>query len=121
MTKTRTAPERELFGIIGTYPDVSRLQSEWNAYFTKNDIDAFMNKYPTTPSTIPERLSEMFHFDRRAYVVGPVLAKHIAPHLDNVDCPEDAINFVVNIGGVFHGRCIDDPFKIEEVLATITL
>ncbi|MDA1208483.1 MAG: hypothetical protein O2904_00430 [bacterium] len=119
MTKTRTSPDRELYGILGTFPDVSRLQSHWNTYFDKCNIDAFINKYPTTVSTIPERLSEMFHFDRRMYFIGPSLRLCICQYLDGIDCPEEHINCVVNIGGVFYGRCVDDPFNIEEVLATI--
>jgi shikimate 5-dehydrogenase len=117
MTKTRISPDRELYGILGSHPDVSRLQSTWNAYFAKNAMDAFMDKYPTTVTTMHERLSEMFHFDRRAYIVGPTLQEAIIPFLDT--CSEARVNCVVNTRGVFRGYLIDDPFEIEDVLATI--
>jgi hypothetical protein len=70
-------------------------------------MDATMNIYPTTKRNLPERLSEMFHFDRRLYVVGENLSKVIIPLLDEVE--EEArrrgVNVVENRGGVLRGRC----------------
>src|SRR3989339_871006 len=85
MTKPRTSTHRELYGLIGSIPDVSNVLKVWNAYFREEGIDAVMNLYPTTVKNLPERLSEMFHFDRRAYIVGNNLSKAIIPLLDQVE------------------------------------
>ena len=103
MTRPRLSTTRELYGILGKIPDAGKLQSEWNVYFEKKGMDAFMDKYPTTVETLPERLSEMFHFDRRAYLVGPELQEAIIPLLDNVDDSakkKGNVNLVVNKNGV---------------------
>ncbi len=85
MTKPRTSIHRELYGLIGSIPDVSNVQKVWNEYFRVEGIDATMNLYPTTEKNLPERLSEMFHFDRRAYIVGKDLSQAIIPLLDQVE------------------------------------
>ncbi|MBU0766206.1 hypothetical protein KKF55_00235 [Patescibacteria group bacterium] len=107
MTRPRLSTTRELYGIIGKIPDSGKLQSEWNKFFEKEGIDAFMDKYPTTVETLPERLSEMFHFDRRAYIVGDKLQEAIIPLLDQIDelaIEKGRVNLVLNIGGVLTGR-----------------
>ncbi len=85
VTSPRTNPDRELFGIIGSASDAKGEQAWWNAMFTGHDIDAFMDYYPTKAGNLPERLSEMFHFDRRGYIVGKSLQEAIIPLLDRLD------------------------------------
>lgn len=105
MTKPRTSPNRELYGIIGHVPDASKILKEWNAHFREQEMDASMDVYPTTENNLPERLSEMFHFDRRGYIVGKDLQKKIIPLLDHAE-PEArrrGVTFVVNKGGVLFG------------------
>ena len=70
MTQSNKSTDREIYGIIGKFPNASKIQKEWNEYFKEKGIDAFMAKYPTEIDELPERLSEMFHFDRRMYLVG---------------------------------------------------
>ncbi|MFH1670551.1 MAG: hypothetical protein ABIA92_03100 [Patescibacteria group bacterium] len=106
MTRPRISPERELYGIMGKVPNAGKLQSQWNAFFKKEGMDAFMDKYPTTVEQLPERLSEMFHFDRRAYIVGPELQEEIMPLLDEIDelsREKGRANLVLNKDGVIIG------------------
>jgi shikimate 5-dehydrogenase len=106
MTKPRTNPTRELLGIIGTIEDVSEEKRWWNARFKEEGIDAFMDNYPTKEQELPERLSEMFHFDRRGYIVGKALSKAIISLLDHLDASaagEGRVDVVVNTGGIMTG------------------
>ena len=108
---------RELYGIIGTLSNASQIRAKWNAYFEEKGIDAFIDKYPTTQETLPERLSEMFHFDRRAYIVGDSLQEEIVELLDEA---EPKMNFVINDRGVMSGIWIESDFEdAETVLARI--
>jgi len=106
MTKPRKNTGRELYGIIGAVPHASKLLKEWNAFFAEEGMDATMNVYPTTRANLPERLSEMFHFDRRAYIVGKDLSKAIIPLLDRVE-PEArrrGVAWVENLEGILIGK-----------------
>ncbi|MDO8468348.1 MAG: hypothetical protein Q7S29_01155, partial [Candidatus Peribacter sp.] len=115
MTKPRTSPNRELYGLIGSVPDASKILKEWNAHFREQGMDASMDVYPTTEKNLPERLSEMFHFDRRGYIVGKDLAKTIIPLLDSVEpaarrrpssakaSEGEGVAFVWNEGGILKG------------------
>ncbi|MDD5041663.1 MAG: hypothetical protein PHX87_04640 [Candidatus Peribacteraceae bacterium] len=105
MTKPRKSIHRELFGIIGHVPDASAILREWNAAFRKMGMDASMDVYPTTAENLPERLSEMFHFDRRGYVVGENLSKKIIPLLDRITSAarRRGVTFVWNEKGVLKG------------------
>jgi len=99
------SPHRELYGIIGHVPGASAILKEWNAAFREKGVDASMDLYPTTAQNLPERLSEMFHFDRRGYLVGEDLAEAIIPLLDRVE-PQArgrGVKFVWNDGGVLVG------------------
>ena len=104
MTRPRTSTTRELFGIIGTISDVSSELSHWNNLFEKEGIDAFMDRYKTKESEIPERLSEMFHFDRRGYIVGDDLQEVIIPYLDEVEEGVSKIDTINNKGGILYGH-----------------
>tara|TARA_Y100000310_G_scaffold286539_1_gene310831 strand:+ start:74 stop:454 length:381 start_codon:yes stop_codon:yes gene_type:complete len=111
MTKPRVSTTRELFGIIGAHPQASALQREWNAYFTQEGLDAFLDRYPTKEEQLPERLSEMFHFDRRAYIVGNRLQEAIIPLLDHVEksaADDGRVTVVLNRGGEFWGYYTDN-------------
>ncbi|PIR53411.1 hypothetical protein COU76_01180 [Candidatus Peregrinibacteria bacterium CG10_big_fil_rev_8_21_14_0_10_49_10] len=119
MNKPRVSPSRELFGILGSYPHASALQKEWNAFFTKQGMDAFCDRYPTKEDHLPERLSEMFHFDRRAYIIGPKLQHPILPLLDVLDASaKQKVNMVLNRGGVLTGFLLEDvkPECVDTIL-----
>ncbi|HBH20083.1 MAG TPA: hypothetical protein DDX11_03885 [Candidatus Peribacter riflensis] len=119
MTKPRPSPHRELYGIIGHVPDASRILKQWNAAFRERGIDASLDVYPTTEKNLPERLSEMFHFDRRGYLVGNDLSKVIIPLLDRVEpaarrrpssakaSEGEGVAFVWNEGGILKGERSD--------------
>ena len=118
MTKPRVSTTRELFGVLGAHPNASAIQREWNAHFESEGIDAFMDRYPTTPEQLPERLSEMFHFDRRAYIVGLRLQEAILPLLDHIDTSakgEGRADTVINTDGVMAGYFLKD-FSPEKVV-----
>lgn len=106
MTRPRLSCTRELYGILGKVPKAGALQAQWNAQFAKEGIDAFVDKYPTTVEQLPERLSEMFHFDRRAYLLGVELQEAVLPLLDHVDpvaAEQGRVAVVMNEGGVLTG------------------
>ena len=105
MTRPRKSPEREIYGIIGKLKDASNIQKEWNAYFKRKGIDAFMARYPTKTSELPERLSEMFHFDRRMYLVGEDLQESVDRMLDKLDksADEGKVSIIKNEGGILIG------------------
>ncbi len=65
-----------------------------------------MHRYPTTVKNLPERLSEMFHFDRRMYLVGDSLQSAIVSMLDVLDVTAQKVkkvNVVMNERGVLKG------------------
>lgn len=106
MTSPRINPERELLGILGSLENTSEEMSWWNAEFKKLGMDATLSRYPTEPETLPERLSEMFHFDRRGYIVGFALQEAIIPLLDHMDesaAEKGRVDTVYNDGGVMTG------------------
>lgn len=111
MTKPRLSPRRELFGILGRRSNASALQRDWNAYFVQEGMDAFMDKYECTEANLPERLSEMYHFDRRAYIVGSALQEAICPLLDSLEGPakgEGRVDMVLCKEGVLCGLLLAD-------------
>ena len=110
MGRSRTSVQRELYGILGDIPNSGAVRSAWHKYFTEQNIDACLTKYPTTVDTLPERLSEMFHFDRRLYIVGEDLQEAILPLLDQLDNSVTGakVNVVRNDRGIFTGLWVDD-------------
>lgn len=122
MSKPRISTTRELYGILGKLPDRSQVQREWNRYFTAKNLDATLTYYPATEATLPERLSEMYHFDRRAYIVGSALNETIMPYMDCLHASaaeEGRVNLVVNRNGALEGRWVNDVLKIESVIQLI--
>lgn len=116
MTRPRSDSSREIFGILGRDPRAAELERAWNAFFREQGMDAVLSRYPATQATLPERLSEMFHFDRRGYIVGLPLQKAIIPLLDAIDPAaegEGRVDTVVNRGGVFTGYFQDGRWKME--------
>lgn len=111
---------RELYGVIGTMLDASALLQTWNAFFRLHSIDAMMERYPTTVALLPERLSEMFHFDRRLYLVAPDLQRAVLPMLDVLDAASQrsgSVDVIVNRDGVLSGRYTGgafDPRSLHE-------
>ena len=106
MTNPRINPTRELFGILGSLDNVSDEMSWWNRQFVQKGLDAALSRYPTQTTELPERLSEMFHFDRRGYIVGKGLTEAIIPLLDSIDASameEGSVDTVLNRGGIMTG------------------
>ncbi len=102
MTKSRT-DDRLIFGLLGAMPKV---QAAWEKRFRDMGVNACMSKYPTEVATLPERLSEMFHFDRRGYIVAPSLQRGIVPLLDVLHASSrenGLVDTVVNRNGVLYG------------------
>jgi len=65
-----------------------------------------MDRYTTTEEELPNRLSEMFHFDRRlALVIGENLQCALPPLLDGLDASvqEGRVDTILNRGGVLTG------------------
>lgn len=119
MTKPRDNPDRELFGILGSLPDTSECKRYFNHRFEEEDIDAFLDHYPTKPEELPERLSEMFHFDRRGYIVADALSEAIIPLLDQIDGGVgDRVTLVMNRGGILTGYAINDYEKVWDLWFT---
>lgn len=115
MTKPRDNPNRELFGVLGSLKNTSAEKKWWNARFAEEGIDAFLDYYPTKEEELPERLSEMFHFDRRGYIVADSLQKAIVPLLDSLD--ESAkkggkASVITNKGGILIGAFEHDREEI---------
>jgi len=69
-----------------------------------------MERYTASVATLPERLSEMFHFDRRLYLVSPSLQAAVLPFLDVVESggKQNEVSVIVNRNGVLHGYWIGD-------------
>jgi shikimate 5-dehydrogenase len=110
MTRPRISIERKIFGIIGSIPAKSKVQSNWNTFFIEEKVDSFMDYYPTTEKNLPERLSEMFHFDRRGYIVGAKLQESIITFLDALDVSvetEGKVDTVWNDNGVLRGYFLE--------------
>ena len=103
MTTPRSNPTRELFGILGSIEDCSGELRWWNKRFSAAGMDAAMVRYSARADTLPERLSEMFHFDRRGYIVGDALEKDIVPLLDGIVSDDGRVDTVYNDGGVLTG------------------
>ncbi len=106
MTRPRTSPQREVIGVLGAHPDAPSILKQWNRFFVKAGVDAAIHRYPATTKNLPERLSEMFHFDRRAYIVAPSLAGAVLPLLDRIDADAKrtkTIDIIVNEGGILRG------------------
>lgn len=122
MTKPRVSTTREIFGILGKIPERSAIQKKWNHHFKINSMDAFLDYYPITVETIPERLSEMYHFDRRAYIVGSALTEAVYRYMDELDAAaleEGSVNLIINRDGKLHGYYVSDNTQIENVLSFI--
>ena len=117
MTRPRTSIHRELFGILGSFEGASKLQAEWNAYFSEHGIDAFMDRYPCKREQIPERLSEMFHFDRRLYILSPSLRDTVAPLLDRAD--GNHVDVIINKDGIQSGMYCDAIEKTPKELLEV--
>lgn len=105
MTKPRLSTQREIYGLLGSFPNVSELLKQWNDDFRSRGIDVTMEHYPTTEKNLPERLSEMYHFDRRLYIVAIPLQKAIIPFLDLLSpaARRRGVQIVINDNGVLKG------------------
>jgi shikimate 5-dehydrogenase len=110
MTRSRTSTARELLGILGPHPDARVILQRWNTWFREQGIDASMDRYPATAETLPERLSEMVHYDRRGSIVAPALQRAIVPLLDDLDASVEGqgrVDTLWNDGGVVRGYLLE--------------
>ena len=104
MTKPKANAGRECFGIVASRIPSSALKA-WNGLFLEEGRDAVMSAYPTEVKLLPERLSEMFHFDRRGYVVeGVPLQRAVIPLLDELDrTVSSRVDTILNRSGLLVG------------------
>ncbi|MCK5019150.1 MAG: hypothetical protein KAS32_18965 [Candidatus Peribacteraceae bacterium] len=118
MTKPCQSTSRELFGILGAHPKKSEILKEWNKYFLEKGIDAFMDSYNVKEKDLLVHFSDMFLFDRRAYIVSPNLQKLVLPYLDVIDLASKEAgkaSFIYNRGGVLIGYFFDDH-SVDKIL-----
>lgn len=111
MTKSRISTTRVLLGVLGASSQSSKILREWNRMLRAEKIDGSMDRYPCTAATLPERLSEMLHFDRRGYIISPALQEPIVPLMDILDTSakkRGEVDTVVNDGGVLTGHWTGD-------------
>ncbi|MBM3227702.1 hypothetical protein FJZ27_02450 [Candidatus Peribacteria bacterium] len=111
MTKPRSSSDRILLGVLGRLSRRCAVLKDWNAALRGLGIDGSMDAYPCTVSSLPERLSEMMHFDRRGYIVAPDLQRAIIRYLDRLDASASdagAVDTVFNDGGVLIGFFAED-------------
>ncbi len=100
------------------------MQREWNRYFREHDMDAFLDRYPADKTNLHERLSEMFHFDRRIYVVAPRLQHLVTPLLDHLDTSVEngKVTLILNCNGVLTGYGLPlDPIQPEPFLRLVDM
>jgi hypothetical protein len=106
MTKSRISSTRVLLGVLGKSSKSSEILREWNRFLREQGIDGSMDRYPCTAITLPERLSEMLHFDRRGYIVAESLQKIMKDFMDRLDSSSrehNAVDTIVNDRGIFTG------------------
>jgi shikimate 5-dehydrogenase len=106
MTKPRVSTERILLGVLGSSADSSAILREWNSYLRSAGIDGSMDRYPCSEKTIPERMSEMVHFDRRGYIVAPALQTAMLSAMDTLDSSaiqSHKVDTIINDNGVLTG------------------
>lgn len=119
MTKSRISTTRVLLGVLGASSQTSKILREWNRMLREEKIDGSMDRYPCTAVTLPERLSEMLHFDRRGYIIIPALHQPILPLMDILDTSakkRGAVDTVVNNGGVLTGHWTNDDDALRQEL-----
>lgn len=96
---------RQIIGHIGPINDPAA-RKFCSELFAREGIDASFAFYRTSVNDLPLRLSEMFHLERRGYIVAPELQKAIVPLLDSIDNSANergVVDTVVNEGGVLVG------------------
>jgi shikimate 5-dehydrogenase len=102
---------RSVCGLLGPRC-IAGERKRWNALFREEGIDAFFDCYKASSvSDLELRLAEMFHLERRGYLVVPSLQVLIIPLLDQLDVSvagEGRVDTVVNNGGVLCGYCMGD-------------
>ncbi len=82
----------------------------WNQAFSHGKNSAFFDCYRTkTIADLELRLSEMFHLERRGYVIADDFSVTIIPLLDIIDASAKnagRVDTVVNRGGVLSGAYV---------------
>jgi hypothetical protein len=80
----------------------------------KKGIDGFFDFYPTfTALDLEQRLSEMFHLERRAYLISPSLQSLVLSLLDHII--SQPVDTVINVGGVLTGYALTDLSDEEQL------
>ncbi len=116
VTKPRISTDRVLLGILGRCPDSSAVLREWNVLLRSAGIDGSMDRYPCSEQTIPERLSEMVHFDRRGYIVASSLQSAMLHAMDNLDpstVSSQKVDTILNDGGVLTGYFVEGDHSLR--------
>lgn len=95
-----------VFGLLA--PRLDRgIRKQWNDLIREQGIDGFFDFYRTKDrSDLELRLSEMFHLERRGYIVDPALQTLVVPLLDRIDASSQKsgrVDTVVNERGVLAG------------------
>lgn len=110
-------PPRTVCGLLAPRC-IGSARKYWNALFRKQGIDAFFDWYKaSTIQDLELRLAEMFHLDRRGYIIAPALQEMILPLLDQIDpsaAEKGSVDTVVNENGVLVGFRMGD-WNEEEV------
>lgn len=100
-----------VFGLLSARC-TGRARAVWNLLLREQGIDGFFDFYPTSGEReLTLRLAEMFHLDRRAYVLSGPLQDIVRPLLDRMDSSvtdEKAVDTIINTGGVLVGFHIGD-------------
>jgi shikimate 5-dehydrogenase len=100
---------RILLGVLGKVENLSSIRSHFDLFINKQQLDVSFDYYQTKPSELHERLSEMWHHDRRGYLLAEQLQQAIIPLLD--ECKYERVNVIVNNKGRMIGAWLDIDFS----------
>jgi shikimate 5-dehydrogenase len=103
---------RMLLGVLGKVENLSSIRSAFDGFINKQQLDVSFDYYTTKPEELHERLSEMFHHDRRGYLLAEDLQTAIVPLLD--EQRSEKVNVILNDNGTMIGLWLDLPFDEPE-------
>ncbi len=109
MTRPNMNTGRILLGVLGKVENLSSIRSHFDLFINKQQLDVSFDYYQTKPSELHERLSEMWHHDRRGYLLAEQLQQAIIPLLD--ECKYERVNVIVNNKGRMIGAWLDIDFS----------
>jgi len=118
MTRPAMSTGRILLGVLGKIENLSSVRSAFDKFINNNELDVSFDYYATKPGELHERLSEMWHHDRRGYVLADDLQAAIIPLLDTIE--GDKVNVIVNDNGTIIGKWLpldfNNPTRVVEQL-----